>query len=174
VFRMHGDQGLFTIAWYDQGVRVVDVQGVADYNSPVPFVVSGDGAGIREIGRYTFADHNTWAFKTNAIATDGSFFGFGNDLGRGLDVYRFDGTALGRTVPALEPQELLPAAAAVAPGKSGDKRQDTKNKAAAVVPFGSGSGSFPTGVALLALAGMAVVGGNAVMVRRSGGRLAVA
>jgi hypothetical protein len=33
VFRMHGDQGLFTIAWYDQGVRVVDVQGLADLPS---------------------------------------------------------------------------------------------------------------------------------------------
>ncbi|MFP5372438.1 MAG: LVIVD repeat-containing protein, partial [Actinomycetes bacterium] len=100
VFRMHGDQGLFTIAWYDQGVRVVDVQGLADQPVPaVPFVVRGDGSGIREIGRFTFDDHNTWAFKTNEIEKDGSFYGYGNDLGRGFDVYRFEG--LGRTVPAL-------------------------------------------------------------------------
>ncbi|HWG94765.1 MAG TPA: hypothetical protein VNU66_11120, partial [Mycobacteriales bacterium] len=91
VFRMHSEQGLFTIAWYDQGVRVVDVQGLAEQDLPVPFVASGDAFGIREIGRYTFNDHNTWSFKTNKIEADGSFYGYGNDLGRGLDVYRFDG-----------------------------------------------------------------------------------
>jgi len=84
VFKMHGDQGLFTIAWYDQGVRVVDVAGLADLPTPaVPFVTSGSGNGIKEIGRYTFDDANTWSFKTNRIATDGSFIGYGNDLGRG-------------------------------------------------------------------------------------------
>ena len=69
----------------------------------MPFVVSGDGSGIREIGRYTFDDHNTWSFKTNKIEADGSFFGFGNDLGRGLDVYRFEGDL---DVPVLAPEDI--------------------------------------------------------------------
>ena len=157
VFRMHGDQGLFTIAWYDQGVRVVDVQGLADLPTPVaPFVTSGDGNGIREIGRYTFDDHNTWSFKTNKIGTDGSFFGFGNDLGRGLDVYKFDGTALGRTVPALEPTDLRPAAAPqeeeTRPGKSDGKGKGKGPKNAEALPFlPLGGGSGPAAGALLAL-----------------------
>jgi hypothetical protein len=173
VFRMHGDQGLFTIAWYDQGVRVVDVAGLADLPIPaVPFVVSGDGNGIREIGRYTFADHNTWSFKTNRIGTDGSFYGFGNDLGRGLDVYRFDGAALGRTVPALEPTELLTApepapAPAPAPGNSGGKGKSPKSaEALPLLPSGGdagpGTGALG-GLAALAALGTAV---TAVVARR--------
>ena len=98
-----------------QGARRTAMMGLGgsvqpDRNDIAPFVVSGDGFGIREIGRYTFDDHNTWAFKTQRIEADGSFYGFGNDLGRGLDVYRFDGAALGRTVPVLEPVDLMPGA----------------------------------------------------------------
>ena len=121
VFRMHSEQALFTIAWYDQGVRVVDVAGLADVTAgTLPFVTSGNGNGIIEIGKYVFTDSNTWSFKTNKIAADGSFFGFGNDLGRGFDVYRFEG--LGRTVPALVPTELRAGAApsqGQAPGRQG-------------------------------------------------------
>jgi hypothetical protein len=169
VFRMHGDQGLFTIAWYDQGVRVVDVAGLADEPVPsVPWVVSGDGHGIEEIGRYTFDDHNTWSFKTNKIATDGSFYGFGNDLGRGLDVYRF--TGLGRTVPALEPVDLMPARAAAAPaaapasGGSGTATQASRPVAAGGQLPATGSSSVaPVGLLLL----VALTGGVAAA-RRSG------
>jgi hypothetical protein len=168
VFRMHGDQGLFTIAWYDQGVRVVDVAGLADLATPaVPFVTSGDGNGIREIGQYTFDDHNTWSFKTNAIESDGSFYGFGNDLGRGLDVYRFDGTALGRTVPALVPTELRGAGGSDKGGKGNGKKD------AALLPF-LPAGEFPTGSAMLVLLGLGVIAGNTVLVRRAGSRLATA
>lgn len=173
VFRMHGDQGLFTIAWYDQGVRVVDVQGLADLPVPaVPFVVSGDGSGIREIGRYTFDDHNTWSFKTNKIGTDGSFYGFGNDLGRGLDVYRFDGTALGRTVPALEPTDLRPVAEEPAPTKPGKGGGNGKGpKDALVLPF-LPTGGGPTSGALAGLAALVALTGVAAAARRGGLRTA--
>ena len=155
VFRMHGDQGLFTIAWYDQGVRVVDVQGLADLPTPaVPFVTSGNGNGIKEIGKYVFTDSNTWSFKTNKIAADGSFFGYGNDLGRGFDVYRFEG--LGRTVPALTPTELR--------GSS-----TTRSELLPFLPTG-GPG---TPAALVALAAAVALTANVALVRRSG-RLATA
>ncbi|MBW3638794.1 MAG: hypothetical protein KY451_02930 [Actinobacteria bacterium] len=104
VFRMHSAQGLITVAWYDEGVRVLDVAGLADATGSPLTVLRGTQGGIKEIGSYVFPDANTWSFKTNAIAKDGSFFGYGNDLGRGLDVYRFEG--LDRTVPALTPTEL--------------------------------------------------------------------
>jgi hypothetical protein len=148
VFRMHDAQGLFTIAWYDQGVRVVDIQGLADLPaSPVPFVVSGNGSGIKEIGSYVFADSNTWSFKTNKIAKDGSFFGYGNDLGRGFDVYRFDG--LGRTVPPLVPTEL--------------KSTTTRSEALPFLPTGT-----PSGGALAALAALVALCANVALVRRTG------
>ena len=148
VFKMHGDQGLFTIAWYDQGVRVVDVAGLADLaTSPVPFTTFGDGNGIKEIGSYVFEDSNTWAFKTGAIAKDGSFFGFGNDLGRGLDVYRFAG--LDRRVPALVPTDLAPVAGA-------------RGELLPFLPAG-----VPSGPALLGLAGLLVLGATTSLVRRT-------
>jgi hypothetical protein len=182
VFRMHGPQGLFTIAWYDQGVRVVDVAGLADLRTPtVPFVTSGDGNGIRETGRFTFDDHNTRWFKTNAIATDGSFFGFGNDLGRGLDVYRFDGTALGRTVPALVPVDLKPAPdVAPAPTKGNKGNKDGKGggkggKNAEALPFlPQGGGSGPGTSALAGLAALAALTGLAAASRRERGGVALA
>lgn len=173
VFRMHGDQGLFTIAWYDQGVRVVDVAALADVAVPaVPFVVRGDGSGLREIGRFTFEDHNTWSFKTNAIGTDGSFYGFGNDLGRGLDVYRFDGAALGRTVPALEPTDLRPVGAGNSGqlgAPAGDKpngKSDQSDKGGLLAALPGGTDG-PTGAALLLLLGVGVIAANSVLVRRS-------
>jgi hypothetical protein len=159
VFRMHSDQGLFTIAWYDQGVRVVDVQGLVEQDLPVPFVASGDGFGIREIGRYTFDDHNTWSFKTNRIEADGSFYGFGNDLGRGLDVYRFDGSSLGRTVPTLEPVDLAPA------GKAKGNRGKGKGNRGEVLGLPVDG---PAAAGLLGLVAVGVVALNVVAVRRRG------
>jgi hypothetical protein len=168
VFRMHGDQGLFTIAWYDQGVRVVDVQGLAEQNSTVPFVVSGDGFGIREIGAYTFEDSNTWSFKTNRIETDGSFYGFGNDLGRGLDVYRFDGTALGRTVPAETPDELL--SPSQLKKANSTKAKNNRSEVLPFLPIGDG----PAAAGLLALLGAGVLGAHVALVRRRSNGLTAA
>jgi hypothetical protein len=110
VLRMHGEQALLTIAWYSQGVRVLDIAGLADYEPPAgagdAAVAYGDGIGMTEIGSYVFPDADTWSFKTNAIAADGSFFGYGNDLNRGMDVYRFTPSEARPTTP-LEPVDLL-------------------------------------------------------------------
>ncbi len=164
VFKMHSDQGLFTIAWYDQGVRVVDVAGLADMPTPaVPFVASGSSNEIKEIGRYAFDDANTWSFKTQRIAADGSFFGFGNDLGRGLDVYRFNG--LGRTVPVLEPTDLKPVAAPAPAPTKGNGKKPSRGEALPFLPLDGGSG--PADVALLLLAGLAALTGTAAVARRT-------
>lgn len=156
VFRMHDAQGIFTIAWYDQGVRVVDVAGLADLPTPsTPFVTSGNGNGIVEIGKYVFGDSNTWSFKTNKIAADGSFFGYGNDLGRGFDVYRFEG--LGRSVPALVPTELrrgsTSAPAGQAPQQGGTAAQPSQPGPAGTAPT---TASLPT-TGGLGLAGSALL-----------------
>ena len=108
VLRFYPNQGLMTIAWYTQGVRVVDISGLAEIEGNPTTKVFGDGLGMKEVGNYAFEDADTWSFKTNKIEADGSFYGYGNDMARGLDVYRFDGAAaeLGRAVPALEPEDM--------------------------------------------------------------------
>ena len=68
-------------------------------------IALGDGVGMREVGHYVLPDSDTWSFKTNKINEDGSFFGYGNDLVRGFDVYRFNGKPIG-DVPALKPRDL--------------------------------------------------------------------
>ena len=65
---------------------------------------------MKEIGHYVMPDSDTWSFKTNKIRRDGSFFGYGNDLVRGFDVYRFNGRPIG-DVPPLTPPNLKPSAA---------------------------------------------------------------
>jgi hypothetical protein len=85
VFRIHEAQKLLTIAWYSAGVRVVDISGL------VGFAVGGTGVGMREIGHYRTPDADTWAAKTPFIdSRSGDFWLFGNDIGRGLDIYHFD------------------------------------------------------------------------------------
>jgi hypothetical protein len=166
VFRMHSEQSMFTIAWYDAGVRVVDVAGLADAAAGiVPFVTSGDGNGITEIGKYTFTDSNTWAFKTNAIATDGSFFGYGNDRTRGFDVYRFEG--LGRTVPALVPTELR-GSSAPAQGRPAQPAQPTQARPTGGRPASPLPSTGGTPAAAGALLLTVVTAGIAVSRRRRG------
>ena len=122
VLRIYPDQEMLTIAWYAQGVRVLDISGLADLAGSPLTVGIGDGAGMREVGHYVLDDSDTWSFKTNRIAADGSFYGYGNDLVRGFDVYRFSGAGL--AVPPLEPQNLRP---------NGPPRKDGTMAAGAVV-----------------------------------------
>jgi hypothetical protein len=111
VLRIYPRQQLLTIAWYAQGVRVLDISGLADFEGSPAAVGLGDGVGMREVGHYVMPDADTWSFKTNKINRDGSFYGYGNDLVRGFDVYRFDGTPID-DVPPLEPADLKRAAKA--------------------------------------------------------------
>ncbi|HEX6246932.1 MAG TPA: hypothetical protein VFZ64_03600 [Nocardioidaceae bacterium] len=104
VLRVYPEQQMLTIAWYAQGVRVLDISGLADLEGSPVTVGIGDGAGMREVGHYVLDDSDTWSFKTNRIAADGSFYGYGNDLVRGFDVYHFTGAGL--EVPPLEPVDL--------------------------------------------------------------------
>lgn len=112
VLRIYPKQEMLTIAWYAQGVRVLDISGLADFEGSPAAVGLGDGVGMEEIGSYVLEDSDTWSFKTNRIAADGSFYGYGNDLVRGFDVYDFSGAGL--SVPPLEPVDL---ASKTKPGK---------------------------------------------------------
>jgi hypothetical protein len=113
VMRIYPKQEMLTIAWYGQGVRVLDISGLATFKGSETDVAIGNGVGMREVGHYVMPDSDTWSFKTNRINRDGSFFGYANDLARGFDVYRFDGAGL--SVPPLRPQSLAAASTGTSP-----------------------------------------------------------
>ena len=94
VFDIHEREQLMTMAFYNGGVRVIDLAGLA----------TGDG--IKAIASYRTANADSWSFKAPSVTRRGTFFAFGNDIARGLDVYRYDGrraqsSAPGTWVPGL-------------------------------------------------------------------------
>ncbi len=111
VLRIYQRQRMMTIAWYAQGVRVLDLSKLATYEGSDTDTAFGKGVGMREVGHYVFEDSDTWSFKTNKIKRDGSFFGYGNDLVRGFDVYKFTGFPK-KHVPPLRPRDIAPRATA--------------------------------------------------------------
>jgi hypothetical protein len=108
VFQLHEAQKLMTIAYYNGGVRVVDLSGL------VGVALGRVGVGMKELGWFRFPDSNTWAVKAPHASRDG-FYLYGNDHRRGFDVYRFD-PALGRSQDTgiwRTPAEALDAAQAL-------------------------------------------------------------
>jgi len=91
VFDIHEDEQIMTIAFYNGGVRVVDLSGLL--NAGPTSIGLGDnvtGGSMREIAFYRFDGMDSWSAKTPLIERDGDFFMYGNDQQRGLDVYRFE------------------------------------------------------------------------------------
>ena len=80
VFDIHEREQILTVAYYNGGVRVVDLSGLEG------------GEGLRQIGYYKTANADSWSAKTPVIERNGSFYLYGNDMARGLDIYRFDAT----------------------------------------------------------------------------------
>jgi hypothetical protein len=103
VFQLHEESDLMTIAYYNGGVRVVDL-------SELEGIGLGDsGLGMKQLGWYRFKDSDVWAVKAPAGTVDRKgFFLYGNDHTRGFDVYRFEPT--GTTVSRgewLTPEQAL-------------------------------------------------------------------
>ena len=55
VLRIYPKQKLMTIAWYSQGVRVLDISGLARFQGTPASVGIGDGVGMKEVGHYVHA-----------------------------------------------------------------------------------------------------------------------
>jgi hypothetical protein len=88
VFRIHEREQIMTAAFYNGGVRVVDLSGLSGISLGSSQLV---GEGMKEIGHYRMSNANSWSAKTPQIdRRTGDFYLFGNDMTRGLDVYRFD------------------------------------------------------------------------------------
>ena len=45
---------------------------------------------MKQIGFYQLEDADSWSAKTNRIERGKPFYVYGNDISRGLDIYRFD------------------------------------------------------------------------------------
>ncbi len=89
VFRIHEREQVMTAAFYNGGVRVVDLAGLSGISLGSSQLV---GEGMKEIGYYRMANADSWSAKTPQInRKTGDFYLFGNDMTRGLDIYRFDG-----------------------------------------------------------------------------------
>ena len=89
VFRIHEREQVMTAAFYNGGVRVVDLSGLSGISLGSSQLV---GEGMKEIGYYRMPDADSWSAKTPQInRKTGDFYLFGNDIKRGLDIYHFDG-----------------------------------------------------------------------------------
>ena len=97
VFQIHERQKLMTIAFYNGGVRVVDISGLLGISLGDSTMAAGPG--MREIASYRTqngdgaGNADSWSAKTPQIASNGDFHLYGNDIVRGLDVYKFDASA---------------------------------------------------------------------------------
>ena len=92
VFDIHEREKKLTVAYYNGGVRVVDLSGLAGLDSNTGTGPAG-APGMREVGFFRHENADTWAAKTPSIEPDGSFWLYGNDIARGFDVYRYDAKA---------------------------------------------------------------------------------
>jgi LVIVD repeat len=91
VFDIHEKEQIMTIAFYNGGVRVVDLSGLADASrTSLALGATGSAGAMKEIGFYRFEGMDSWSAKTPFIERDGDFYLYGNDQRRGLDVYRFE------------------------------------------------------------------------------------
>src|SRR3954454_19245035 len=103
VCQVHRAQQLMTIAYYNGGVRVVDLSGL------VGVALGKNGFGMKQLAWYKFPDSDTWAAKTLTADRKGFYF-FGNDKRRGFDVYKYEPSASVSPGTWLSPELALQAA----------------------------------------------------------------
>ena len=123
VIQVLPEEELLVMAWYNGGVRVLDYSGLADLGpAGVSVGVGGQTLtpGIQEVGHCRFADSSLWSAKVMEVEEDGSFYIFGGDMTRALDVWRFDpdadGAVDGGTWLSASQAALLPSGGALDAG----------------------------------------------------------
>ena len=88
MFDIHEDEKIMTISFYNGGVRVVDISGLAGVSLAGEQV---QGEGMREVGAFRIQGGESWAAKTAWISpSTGDFYLYSNDIERGLDVFYYD------------------------------------------------------------------------------------
>jgi hypothetical protein len=88
VFDIHEKAKVMTIAYYNGGVRVVDIAGLTGISLGETSV---SGTGMKELGFYRTDNADSWSAKTPWVNPENrTFHLYGNDMNRGLDIYRFN------------------------------------------------------------------------------------
>ena len=109
VLRFYPEQKLMSIGWYNAGVRLVDISGLAGVSVGASPAAGNVGVGMKEVAYHWFDNSESWTAKIHEFEEDGSAYVFSNDITRGLDVYRYEADA-----PAAEQTGTWLDAAAVA------------------------------------------------------------
>ena len=86
VFQLHEKAQVMTIAYYNGGVRVVDFSDLAG----ISLGANNPAGGMKQVGFYRTENADTWSAKTTPVKRGKPFYLYGNDINRGLDIYRFD------------------------------------------------------------------------------------
>lgn len=130
VLDIHRDEQVISIAWYNAGVRVLDYSGLGELGPTgvslgiSPFLGGSLTPGIQELGHYRFPDSNLWSAKVPEIEDDGSFYVYGGDINRTLDVFRFDATVApqadgGQWASPAQALQLAPVGGTALPDEGG-------------------------------------------------------
>jgi hypothetical protein len=109
---------LLSVAWYNGGVRILDYGGLTTAVGPsVGTLGQSAPLGIQEVGHMRFADSSLWSAKVHEVNEDGSFYIYGGDMSRHLDVFKFnpdgEGTSSTQASEWLTPQQALNRAAGI-------------------------------------------------------------
>ena len=97
VLDVQPDEQLISIAWYNAGVRILDYSGLSGLGPAGLSVgltprMGSLTPGIQEVGHFQFPDSDLWSAKVPEVEDDGSFYIYGGDVRRTLDVFRYDAT----------------------------------------------------------------------------------
>src|SRR5919202_184626 len=99
--RMSPDGKTLTMAWYSQGIQVLDLTGLP--GASVGATGKDAGVGIKRLANWTVSGADTWSAKM-----DDRGYVFTGDTARGFDVVKFDRSAA-RATPGvwLTPSQAL-------------------------------------------------------------------
>jgi hypothetical protein len=102
VMRMSPDGKTLTMAWYSQGIQVLDLTGLPGASAGA--AGTDAGIGIRRLANWTVSGVDAWSAKM-----DDRGYVFTGDTQRGMDVVKFDRSAARSTAPGtwLTPSQAL-------------------------------------------------------------------
>jgi hypothetical protein len=93
VFDIHEDEGIMTMAFYNGGVRVIDLNGLAGVGLGESTALVGDP--MLELAHFYFPNSDTWSVKTPKIhPVTGDMYLYANDVARGLDIFKYEGDGI--------------------------------------------------------------------------------
>lgn len=118
VMRMTPDGKTLVMAWYSQGVQVLDLSGLGSAGAGAGGTGTGVTAGIKRIANWTVKGADTWSAKM-----DDRGYIYTGDTQRGMDVLKFDRPKAAKST--VDPGVWLDPQQALFRGLRDKARQDT-------------------------------------------------